>query len=334
MATVYVGSARSDENNRAHGGKAGDQKQGKEVSTQAWYRHSKGWRVFRAKDAEKARIIGEQMEKACANENIGYDQYERYDLFAEMAKVGYDIGRVTTPTECDCSELVRCCCAAAGILNLPKNGFRTTNMPDNLLKCGYFVELKGTKYTDSSEYLGAGDILVTRTQGHTVVVLNNGSRYEGTVEEREWRLGERTIRNGDEGGDVRLMQEYLLELGYDLGKWGADGDFGDATELAVTEFQVVEELEADGVYGPKSHAALMEAIERDKPVKTGRTVRIEGGQCYVRTAPNTSGAKLGVAKRDSVWPYQGEVSADGWLLIEYEGRNGWVSGKYGKLEGA
>lgn len=331
MAKVYVGSARSDENNAAHGGKAGDQKGGKEVSTQAWYRHSKGWRVFRAKDEGMARVIGEQMAAACANENIGYDQYERYDLFKEAGKVGYDLSKVTTPTECDCSELVRCCCAAAGIMNLPTNGFRTFNMPTNLLKCGYFVELKGTKYTESSEYLGMGDILVTPVSGHTVVVLNNGDRYEGTVEEREWQLGERTIRNGDEGADVKLMQEYLLKLGYDLGKWGADGDYGDATELAVTEFQKKEGLEADGVYGPKSHAKLMEVISEDKPAQAGRTVRVEGGQCYVRSAPNTTGAKLGVAKRDSVHPYQGEVSADGWLLIEFEGRNGWVSGRYGKL---
>lgn len=54
MATVYVGSARSDENGKAHSGKAGDQKSGREVSTQAWYKHSKGWRVFRAKNPAHA----------------------------------------------------------------------------------------------------------------------------------------------------------------------------------------------------------------------------------------------------------------------------------------
>ena len=331
MATVYVGSARSDENNKAHGGKAGDQKGGREVSTQVWYDHSKGWRVFRARDRSKSLIIGEQMEKACANENIGYDQYERYDLFAEAKKVGFDLGKVTTPTECDCSELVRCCCAAAGILNLPTSGFRTTNMPTNLLNSGYFVELKGTMYTKSSAYLGVGDILVTKTQGHTVVVLNDGDKYEGSVEEREWQLGERTLRNGDEGEDVKLMQAHLISLGYDLGRWGADGDFGDATEIAVTAFQTNEGIGVDGIYGPQSHNALMEAINETQTPADPRKVRIEGGQCYVRSAPNTSGAKLGVAARGSEWEYQGQTSEDGWLLIGYKSRNGWVSGKYGKL---
>ena len=50
---VKVGSARIDENGKAHGGKAGDQT-GKEVSTQNWYLHSKGWRVFRAKNPSVA----------------------------------------------------------------------------------------------------------------------------------------------------------------------------------------------------------------------------------------------------------------------------------------
>lgn len=36
MAIVYVGSARSDENGKAYEGLAGDQKNGQEVSTQAY----------------------------------------------------------------------------------------------------------------------------------------------------------------------------------------------------------------------------------------------------------------------------------------------------------
>ena len=42
---VKVGSARIDENGRAHGGKAGDQT-GKELSVQSWYRHSKAGDTF------------------------------------------------------------------------------------------------------------------------------------------------------------------------------------------------------------------------------------------------------------------------------------------------
>ena len=75
---VIIGSARIDENGRAHGGKAGDQT-GKEVSTQSWYKHSKGWVVLRAKDPKKAAKIAQAMRAACDNANIGYDQYQNTD---------------------------------------------------------------------------------------------------------------------------------------------------------------------------------------------------------------------------------------------------------------
>ena len=86
------------------------------------------------------------------------------------------MSKVTTACETDCSALVRVCCAYAGITGLPE-GFRTGNMPGNLNKTGAFTELTGSKYQSQSTYLGRGDILVTKTNGHTVVVLSNGSKY-------------------------------------------------------------------------------------------------------------------------------------------------------------
>ena len=108
--SVNVGSARIDENGNAHGGAAGDQT-GKELSTQAWYKHSKGWRVLRAKDAEVAEKIALCMEGACANSNIGYDQYQRDTLYKAAQNVGFDCGAVQEKCETDCSALVRVCVA-------------------------------------------------------------------------------------------------------------------------------------------------------------------------------------------------------------------------------
>lgn len=329
MKTVYVGSARSDENGKAYGGKAGDQKSGREVSTQAWYKHSKGWRVFRAKRPETAAKIAEIMAWACGTDLIGYDQWNRHTLYNELKRYAFQKTYLSKAVETDCSALVRVCLAFCGI-DVPE-GFRTGNMPANLLATGEFVELKGSKYTDQSAYLGAGDILVTKTSGHTVVVLNNGAKYEVTVEAKPYALGDRTLRNGDEGEDVKLLQSYLIDLGYDLGRWGADGDFGDATELAVEKFQRDHKLGVDGIYGPKSHAALMEAIDAQAAPEAARSVEIVGGQCWVRSAHNTGGAKLGVVKAGTVLPYGGQTEG-GWLLVAYDNQNGWVSGKYGKLK--
>ena len=171
---VKVGSARIDENGKAKGGKAGDQT-GKEVSMQNWYKHSKGWRVFRAKDPNKALLIARDMQYACANNNIGYDQSQRDTLYNVAKEVNFNCNLVKKKCETDCSALVRVCCAYAGIM-LPN--FRTANEGKVLLASGAFDEMTGVKYTDSSSYLCAGDILVTKTSGHTVVVLNNGTKAD------------------------------------------------------------------------------------------------------------------------------------------------------------
>ena len=175
---VMIGSARIDENGNAHGGKAGDQKNGFEVSTQEWYKHSKGWRVFRAKDPAKAEIIAKTMEWACDNNMIGYDQYQRNTLYNELKKSGFSGEPVLTKAvETDCSALVRVCLAFAGI-DVPAD-FYTAGMPKQMLATGEIIELTGSKYTDQPDYLGRGDILVTKTKGHTVVVLSSGEKYEG-----------------------------------------------------------------------------------------------------------------------------------------------------------
>lgn len=178
---VRVGSARIDENGHATGGKAGDQT-GKEVSTQNWYLHAKGWRVFRAKDNKCAEKIAQDMQWACDNKHIGYDQNQRGTLYTVSKPYGFNCRDVTTNCETDCSALVRVCCAYAGIM-LPN--FTTPSEPSVLLNSGAFVELKGSKYTESSNYLRRGDILVTKTQGHTVVVLTSGKYADTPIPEPE-----------------------------------------------------------------------------------------------------------------------------------------------------
>lgn len=258
MATVYVGGASIDENGKGHGGRAGNQT-GRELRKQPWYAHSKHWRVFRAKDAGVAARIAACMAAAIANRHIGYDQYQRNTLYSEAAKFGFDVSRVTKDVETDCSALVRVCCAFAGITGLPAD-FRTTNEPKNLIKTGAFTELTGEKYTKRSDYLKAGDILCTASQGHTVVVLNDGARAErAPVGAGIGLLGGRILKKGRTGADVAQLQAALIALGYSCGSWGADGDFGSATDKAVRSFQRDRGLEVDGEFGPLSLAALVEA---------------------------------------------------------------------------
>lgn len=249
MSNVVVASARIDERGRISGGKAGDQT-GKEVSTQSWYKHKKGWRVLRCKNADKAEKIARAMQAACDNANIGYDQYQRDSLYNAAKGVDFDPARVETPCETDCSALVRVCCAYAGIA---VGNFRTTNEAKILLASGAFEEMKGAQYTDESTHLKRGDILVTKTQGHTVVVLSNGSKAETSTNEEAPRT---ILKRGMVGEDVRKLQARLIELGYDLPKYGADGEYGSETVAAVKEFQADRGLDADGIAGEKTLAAL------------------------------------------------------------------------------
>lgn len=65
------------------------------------------------------------------------------------------------------------------------------------------------------------------------------------------------LKKGAEGGEVKTLQRLLIALGYDLGKSGADGDFGSATEKAVLAFQKAKKLGADGIVGKNTWNKLL-----------------------------------------------------------------------------
>lgn len=169
---VKIGSARMNEKGGINGGAAGDQT-GIEVSTQSWYLHSKGWVVLRAKNPAVREKIAHNMESICANDNIGYCQDHRATLTAAAKPYGYDASKVSTKVEVDCSEAVRNCLLYAGIT---VGSFSTASEASALIGTGAFDKLTEDKYCKSSDYLLRGDILVTKTKGHTVVVLDNGAK--------------------------------------------------------------------------------------------------------------------------------------------------------------
>lgn len=199
--TVKIGSARIDENGRAYGGAAGDQT-GNEVSTQDWYLHSKGWYVIRAKDAAVREKIARNMEAACANSHIGYDQWQRDSATDAARKYGYDAAMVAVDVETDCSALVRMCVLYAGI-TVPD--FNTESEWSALSGTGQFNLYTADTYCKNPDYLLRGDILVTRTKGHTVVVLSNGEK-----------AASQTAVNSQTGGkSIEAVAQEVID-----GSWG------------------------------------------------------------------------------------------------------------------
>lgn len=167
---VRVGSARIDSRGKASGDKAGDQT-GREVAIENYYVHPQGWYIIRAKDPATREKIAKGMERACANNNVGYDQGQNKTLWHEAEKVDWDPGKVKTPCETDCARLVRVCVRYAGI---KADDFFTGDELEKLQKTGKFEIIKDKRCNSSAELM-RGDILVTRTKGHTVVVLDDGA---------------------------------------------------------------------------------------------------------------------------------------------------------------
>ena len=62
---------------------------------------------------------------------------------------------------------------------------------------------------------------------------------------------------GKKNSEVKVLQQLLIDKGYDLGVWGADGHYGNATYYAVRKFQKDKGLVVDGVCGELTWAALL-----------------------------------------------------------------------------
>ena len=171
--SVKIGHASIDENGKASGGNAGDSTK-KEVCVRSWY--NGGWHtVLRPKNSNLAEKSAIACENACANDKIGYDQYQRNTLYTKAKAVGFDIAKIIDSCETDCSALMHVCAIAGGAnLSYGSNGFTTRNMVSGFYNSGDYEKLTESKYLTSDQYLKRGDILVKT--GHTAMVLENGSK--------------------------------------------------------------------------------------------------------------------------------------------------------------
>jgi Putative peptidoglycan-binding domain-containing protein len=63
-----------------------------------------------------------------------------------------------------------------------------------------------------------------------------------------------TLKPGDSGSQVKVLQRELVALGFAVG--AIDGLYGQATTKAVADFQRAHHLTADGIVGPSTLVAL------------------------------------------------------------------------------
>lgn len=250
---IKVGSARIDENGNVKGGKVGDQT-GKEVSEQAFYMHSKGWTGYRLKNVSDANKAAQGMIDACNNDNIGYDQANR--AMVEMVKKYGSPSKITEKTETDCSNLVRAIILYATGKDV--GNFSTANEGSVLEKSGLFA-----KFTvKSSDDVYNGDVLVTKTKGHTVIVTSGRPRKEAstTTNTKKAYSGDFPkmpsrgyFKDGDTSAEVCKLKKFLNWYGnYKLNE--ENKNYFTTTEKCVRDFQKKEGLVQDGKFGKNSLA--------------------------------------------------------------------------------
>ncbi len=156
----------------------------------------------------------------------------------------------------------------------------------------------------------------------------------GLGDGQESEFGHRELSYGDTGADVKALQEALISLDFSCGKWGADAEFGKATKSAVVAFQTASNLDADGIVGPKTIAALNALLpesgeEPEAPAdkETKPKVKVTGGSVYLRTLPSTAGAIRAVVYLGDLLESDGDA-VNGWYPVVRDGEVCYISGKY------
>ncbi|MBQ8382143.1 MAG: peptidoglycan-binding protein, partial [Clostridia bacterium] len=119
-----------------------------------------------------------------------------------------------------------------------------------------FDALTASKYLSADTYLRRGDVLV-KPGSHTVIVLSDGS---AAVEKygKAITVSLHQLSKGNKGEEVRALQILLTGRGYDVGKAGADGEFGADTKTAVEAYQRDHGLSVDGIAGKDTITALLQ----------------------------------------------------------------------------
>lgn len=68
-----------------------------------------------------------------------------------------------------------------------------------------------------------------------------------------------TVRKGDSGNAVKILQAFLVAYEYSIGISGIDGDFGSDTESAVRKFQKRSGIAVDGIVGENTWSELLKS---------------------------------------------------------------------------
>ena len=173
----------------------------------------------------------------------------------------------------DCAQLTRRCMESVGIslVSGSDSQYRKTAwrrqgaaeaIPEKEVCLVYRYDAGTKKYGHTGIYLGDGTVV--HAKGHAYGVVREPLRqtaftHFGVPPGLDEPL--RTLRPGDRGMDVEALQRLLMDAGFSLPRWGADGSFGEETAQALRAFQKSRGLAATG----KCDVTVWQALEAQSP---------------------------------------------------------------------
>lgn len=122
------------------------------------------------------------------------------------------------------------------------------------------------------------------------------------------------FRNGSKGEKVKVIQSKLANLGYDVGY--IDGFFGKKTEEAVRAFQKDNNLDRDGICGPKTLAMLNVAkYSKGEVIANLLNVRSGAGLNYNVRTTIKRGTKIIIVSEKNGWARL--INDAGYVSLDY-----------------
>ncbi len=185
----------------------------------------------------------------------------------------------------DCRGFTRWVLGQAGISLLGAGATSQWNNSSNWAKKGLIADLpagqicclfmqNGKKMSHTGLHVSGGNIIhcsgevkrgKTTDRGWTHYAIPKGLEGEALpglevqpAQQASGTVYRPMLRKGSRGEAVRELQSRLMERGYDLGVYGADGIFGKKTLAAVKAFQKDYGIKVDGIAGLVTWGMLLE----------------------------------------------------------------------------
>jgi len=223
-----------------------------------WGTAGEAWTEAKQKELEKTTDSSRAQGRKYGSKWIGHTVADCSGLFSwAFKKLG---GTMYHGSD----TMYRKYCVNKGELNKGKRTDQGTLKPGTAV----FV-WNGSNYSHVGLYVGDGIVIeaMGTIKGVTTTKVSAGKwthwgeltgvDYAGDNSELNGLREHKTIRRGSKGDVVKEMQSILEKLGYDIGAYGVDGDFGRMTEKAVKAFQKDYDLVVDGICGPQTWTELL-----------------------------------------------------------------------------